>query len=114
MNPLLHFSDQTADENGYFMYADFWCAIHSREPTQVEYLVDWYFNKEFVMQYNSTIGNWTGHTQAGSITAALFNANKYDVQQRKGERELICVNNVDAIFNASQENMGEYSFLFTK
>ncbi|KAI9546107.1 hypothetical protein NQZ68_030694 [Dissostichus eleginoides] len=46
--------DGAAD--GYFMYADFWCAFYSRE--HVEYLIDWYFNEEFMMQYNSTVGGW--------------------------------------------------------
>uniref|UniRef100_A0A3Q2X558 Rano class II histocompatibility antigen, A beta chain-like n=1 Tax=Haplochromis burtoni TaxID=8153 RepID=A0A3Q2X558_HAPBU len=54
----------------------------------VEYLIDWYFNKEFTMQYNSTVGNWTGLTPAGLITASQFNEDKFDVEQRKAEKQL--------------------------
>ncbi|XP_033482302.2 rano class II histocompatibility antigen, A beta chain-like isoform X2 [Epinephelus lanceolatus] len=97
--------DCAADGNGYFMYADFWCAWSSAEPEQVEYLVDWYFNEEFTMQYNSTVGNWTGFTPAGLISASKFNEDKHDVLQRKLERQLICVNHIGLLMNATEENM---------
>lgn len=105
----LYLSDCAADANGYFMYADFCCAAHSRDPTQVEYLVDWFFNEEHMMQYNSTVGLWTGFTPAGLITAHQANENKGDLLQRKMERQRICVNNFDVLFTAIKENMGEYS-----
>ncbi|XP_030585956.1 rano class II histocompatibility antigen, A beta chain-like [Archocentrus centrarchus] len=101
--------DCSADGNGFFMFADFYCVMHSRERENVEYLIDWYFNKEFMMQYNSTVGTWTGFTPAGKITASQFNEDKFDVQQRKIEKQLICVNNVDVIFNGTEENMAEPS-----
>ncbi|XP_051804479.1 rano class II histocompatibility antigen, A beta chain-like [Acanthochromis polyacanthus] len=102
-------TDCSVDEDGYFMYADFWCSMHSREKEQVEYLIDWYFNKEFTMNYNSTIGNWTGLTPAGMITASAHNNNKGDLLQRKVERELICVENVELIYNVTEEYMAEPS-----
>ncbi|XP_035518333.1 rano class II histocompatibility antigen, A beta chain-like [Morone saxatilis] len=102
----LSVADCAADGDGYFMYADFWCAI---EQTQVEYLVDWYFNKEFTMQYNSTVGNWTGFTPAGFITASLLNEDKQDAIQRKVERQLICVDNVGILINTTEENIAEPS-----
>uniref|UniRef100_A0A3Q2X550 Rano class II histocompatibility antigen, A beta chain-like n=1 Tax=Haplochromis burtoni TaxID=8153 RepID=A0A3Q2X550_HAPBU len=102
---FLFLSDCSVDEDGYFMFADFCCVMHSRDPKTVEYLIDWYFNKEFTMQYNSTVGNWTGLTPAGLITASQFNEDKFDVEQRKAEKQLTCVNNVDAVFNAVQENI---------
>ncbi|XP_054472636.1 HLA class II histocompatibility antigen, DQ beta 1 chain-like isoform X2 [Anoplopoma fimbria] len=98
-----------ADGNGYFMYADFWCAVRSREREQVEYLVDWYFNKEYMMQYNSTVGNWTGFTPAGFISASIFNEDKRDLLQRKVERQLICVDNVRLVLNITEESMVEPS-----
>lgn len=91
------------------MYADFWCNMQTARPQQVEYLVDWYFNKEFTMQYNSTVGKWTGFTAAGLVSAAVFNGNHFDVLQRKEERRLICVDNVGHALNATEDNMGEYS-----
>uniref|UniRef100_A0AAQ4P069 Ig-like domain-containing protein n=1 Tax=Gasterosteus aculeatus aculeatus TaxID=481459 RepID=A0AAQ4P069_GASAC len=77
---------RATDGHGYFMYADFWCNMQTARPQQVEYLVDWYFNKEFTMQYNSTVGKWTGFTAAGLVSAAVFNGNHFDVLQRKEER----------------------------
>uniref|UniRef100_A0A3B4ZKU9 MHC class II beta chain N-terminal domain-containing protein n=1 Tax=Stegastes partitus TaxID=144197 RepID=A0A3B4ZKU9_9TELE len=90
--------------NGYFMYTDHRCSMHSRDKEQVEYLVDWYFNKEFTMQYNSTVGKWTGFTPAGVITALEQNV-KQDFLQRIVERDLICVNNVELIYNITEEYM---------
>ncbi|XP_075951976.1 rano class II histocompatibility antigen, A beta chain-like isoform X1 [Anarhichas minor] len=101
--------DCAANGNGYFMHADFWCSVHSRDGQQVEYLIDWYFNKEYMMQYNSTVGNWTGFTPAGLITASNFNENQDDVLQRIVERQLVCVNNVGVVLNVTEENMAEPS-----
>uniref|UniRef100_A0A3P8P188 Ig-like domain-containing protein n=1 Tax=Astatotilapia calliptera TaxID=8154 RepID=A0A3P8P188_ASTCA len=106
---FLFLSDCSVVEDGYFMFADFCCVMHSRDPKTVEYLIDWYFNKEFTMQYNSTVGKWTGLTPAGLITASQFNEDKFDVEQRKAEKQLTCVNNVDAVFNAVQENIDHTS-----
>uniref|UniRef100_A0A3B4FVS7 Rano class II histocompatibility antigen, A beta chain-like n=1 Tax=Pundamilia nyererei TaxID=303518 RepID=A0A3B4FVS7_9CICH len=78
-NLFFSFLDCSINEDGYFMFADFWCAVHSRDPKTVEYLIDWYFNKEFTMQYNSTVGNWTGLTPAGLITASRFNEDSADI-----------------------------------
>ncbi|XP_049895391.1 rano class II histocompatibility antigen, A beta chain-like isoform X4 [Epinephelus moara] len=106
--------DCAADGNGYFMYADFWCAWSSAEPEQVEYLIDWYFNEEFTMRYNSTVGNWTGFTPAGLISALKFNEDKHDVLQRKLERQLICVNHIGLLMNATEENMAEPNITLTE
>ncbi|XP_026204191.1 SLA class II histocompatibility antigen, DQ haplotype C beta chain-like [Anabas testudineus] len=101
--------ETSADENGYFMYSDFWCALYPGEEQLVEYLIDWYFNKEFTMQYNSTVGKWTGFTPGGLITASSWNEDQHDVLQRKLEKQLICVNNVGLALNATKENMAEPS-----
>uniref|UniRef100_A0AAQ4QG01 Ig-like domain-containing protein n=1 Tax=Gasterosteus aculeatus aculeatus TaxID=481459 RepID=A0AAQ4QG01_GASAC len=82
---------RATDGHGYFMYADFWCNMQTARPQQVEYLVDWYFNKEFTMQYNSTVGKWTGFTAAGLVSAAVFNGNHFDEQIIKSnEHCIIC------------------------
>ncbi|KAL3978519.1 myosin III [Sarotherodon galilaeus] len=105
---FLFLSDCSVDEDGYFMFADFCCVMHSRDPKTVEYLIDWYFNKEFTMQYNSTVGKWTGLTPAGLITASQFNEDKFDVDQRKAEKQLTCVNNVDAVFNGEGDHTSSH------
>lgn len=61
------------------------------------------------MQYNSTVGHWTGLTPAGVILAKLSNANKNDLIRRKLERLLICVENVDLLFKIPEENVVEPS-----
>ncbi|XP_059185975.1 rano class II histocompatibility antigen, A beta chain-like [Centropristis striata] len=99
--------DCAADGDGYFMYIDFWCSLSSREPQQVEYLVDWYVNREFMMQFNSTVGNWTGFTPAGLMYAPQLNIDEKEHLQRELERKLICVDHVGLIFNASEINMAE-------
>ncbi|XP_072237579.1 rano class II histocompatibility antigen, A beta chain-like [Leuresthes tenuis] len=101
--------DCSFDRNGYFMFADFWCAAPSRNPEEVVYLVDWYFNQQLTMQYNSTVGKWTGFTPGGFITAHAFNKDEHDVLQRKLERQLICHNNVGLLYNETEENMAEPS-----
>ncbi|KAM8917268.1 HLA class II histocompatibility antigen, DQ beta 1 chain-like [Spinachia spinachia] len=98
-------SCSVVDGHGYFMYADFWCNVRPAGLRHVEYLVDWYFNREFMMQYNSTVGKWTGLTPAGRISATIFNQNPSDILQRKEERQLICVDNVGHVLNATEDNM---------
>ena len=71
----------------------------------MEYLIDRFFNEEFTMQYNSTVGNWTGFTPAGLILTLTFN--KEDLGGRMVERQLICVDHADWVLSATEENMGE-------
>ncbi|KAM9759299.1 rano class II histocompatibility antigen, A beta chain-like [Menidia menidia] len=101
--------DCSSDGGGYFMFADFWCAAPSRDPGEVVYLVDWYFGGELTMRYNSTAGNWTGLTAAGRLTAGAFNQDEHDVLQRRLEKMLICVDHVDQLYNATEENTAEPS-----
>ncbi|XP_020559086.1 rano class II histocompatibility antigen, A beta chain isoform X4 [Oryzias latipes] len=96
-------ADYSKDQHGYFMFSDFFCYIPSRNPKEVQYLIDWYFNMELTMQYNSSVGGWTGFTPAGLITAAKFNADKYDVVQRILERELVCQRSVEMVYNGTEE-----------
>ncbi|RVE72438.1 hypothetical protein OJAV_G00042430 [Oryzias javanicus] len=96
-------ADYSKDQHEYFMFSDFWCYIPSKNPEEVQYLIDWYFNMEFTMQYNSSAGRWTGFTPAGLITAAAFNADKHDVLQRLLERKLVCQKSVDMVYNATEE-----------
>ncbi|XP_049895390.1 rano class II histocompatibility antigen, A beta chain-like isoform X3 [Epinephelus moara] len=106
--------DCAADGKGYFIFTDNRCAWYTREPEQVEYLIDWHLNKEFTMQYNSTVGNWTGFTPAGLIFALMYNENIYDVKQRILERQVICVDNTDSLLNAVEENMAEPNITLTE
>uniref|UniRef100_A0A3P9MPK1 Ig-like domain-containing protein n=1 Tax=Oryzias latipes TaxID=8090 RepID=A0A3P9MPK1_ORYLA len=96
-------ADYSKDQHGYFMFSDFFCYIPSRNPKEVQYLIDWYFNMELTMQYNSSVGGWTGFTPAGLITAAKFNADKHDVVQRILERELVCQRSVEMVYNGTEE-----------
>ncbi|XP_034388253.1 rano class II histocompatibility antigen, A beta chain-like isoform X3 [Cyclopterus lumpus] len=89
------------------MYSNFWCDVHSAERLQAEYLIDWYFNREHTMRYNSTVGHWTGLSRAGFITASHFNEDDHDVLQRKVERQLICVDHVDTLLKVIEENVVE-------
>uniref|UniRef100_A0A3P9MQ15 Ig-like domain-containing protein n=1 Tax=Oryzias latipes TaxID=8090 RepID=A0A3P9MQ15_ORYLA len=75
----------------------------TRVKTRTVYLIDWYFNMELTMQYNSSVGGWTGFTPAGLITAAKFNADKHDVVQRILERELVCQRSVEMVYNGTEE-----------
>ncbi|RVE72437.1 hypothetical protein OJAV_G00042420 [Oryzias javanicus] len=95
-------ADYSKDQHEYFMFSDFWCYIPSKNPEEVQYLIDWYFNMEFTMQYNSSAGRWTGFTPAGLITAAAFNADKHDVLQRLLERKLICQRSVEIIYEMTE------------
>ncbi|XP_020559089.1 boLa class II histocompatibility antigen, DQB*0101 beta chain isoform X7 [Oryzias latipes] len=95
-------ADYSKDQHGYFMFSDFLCYLPSRNPKEVQYLIDWYFNMELTMQYNSSVGGWTGFTPAGLITAAKFNADKHDVVQRILERELVCQRSVEIIYETTE------------
>nr|XP_033482303.1 rano class II histocompatibility antigen, A beta chain-like [Epinephelus lanceolatus] len=106
--------DCAADGKGYFISLDYRCTWYTREPEQVEFLIDWYFNEEFTMRYNSTVGNWTGFTPAGLIFASMYKENIYEVQQKILERQLICVDNTDLLLNAVEENMAEPNITLTE
>ncbi|KAM4613448.1 rano class II histocompatibility antigen, A beta chain-like [Polymixia lowei] len=104
---IICFSLCVVDGRDYFMSADLWCEISSRVPEDAVYLIDWHFNQDLTMRYNSTRGQWTGLTPGGTITASWLNEDPDDVLQRKLELRLICINNVAAVVNATELNIAE-------
>uniref|UniRef100_A0A8C7ZFR0 Ig-like domain-containing protein n=1 Tax=Oryzias sinensis TaxID=183150 RepID=A0A8C7ZFR0_9TELE len=73
MFQLFCLSDYSKDQHGYFMFTDFFCYIPSRNPKEVQYLIDWYFNMELTMQYNSSVGGWTGlSNKDGKISENIY------------------------------------------
>uniref|UniRef100_A0A3Q2CZX9 Ig-like domain-containing protein n=1 Tax=Cyprinodon variegatus TaxID=28743 RepID=A0A3Q2CZX9_CYPVA len=63
----------------------------------IEYIVVTSFNKQSLMQYNSTRGYWIGFTNYSIMTSYNWNKDPLDHLLRKMEKKLLCYDNINFI-----------------
>uniref|UniRef100_A0A3B1JKI3 Ig-like domain-containing protein n=1 Tax=Astyanax mexicanus TaxID=7994 RepID=A0A3B1JKI3_ASTMX len=78
--------------DGYDFYTETEC-VFSEALTDVEYIATWYFNKDPVLRFNSTVGKFVGFTELGVKNADAWNKGPY-LQQYKAKRDAYCTNNI--------------------
>uniref|UniRef100_A0A3B4A122 Ig-like domain-containing protein n=1 Tax=Periophthalmus magnuspinnatus TaxID=409849 RepID=A0A3B4A122_9GOBI len=67
------------------------CTYTDSEQTTFEYEIRYTYNKNLLMQYNSTQGNWKGFTEFGVDRARMYNVDPEDAKLRKIE-QMIFIN----------------------
>lgn len=73
------------------------CTFKGPHFEKTEYILTSIFNKNLMMEYNSTRGNWTGFTAYSIETAKWWNSDPFDALTRKIERKLLCTDTSDLI-----------------
>ncbi|KAL7884019.1 hypothetical protein AOLI_G00067890 [Acnodon oligacanthus] len=81
---------QRAD--GYNAYRVVDCISWS-DLSDLEYIDTFYFNKDPIIQFNSTVGKFVGFTEFGVKNAEYWNSGAY-LQQERGELERYCKPNL--------------------
>uniref|UniRef100_A0A669BGI5 Class II histocompatibility antigen, B-L beta chain n=1 Tax=Oreochromis niloticus TaxID=8128 RepID=A0A669BGI5_ORENI len=89
------FSPVLTDED--FYQARACCTFKGPHFEETEYILTSFFNKNLMMEYNSTRGNWTGFTAYSIEAAKWWNSDPLDAITRKIERKLLCTDTLDAI-----------------
>uniref|UniRef100_A0A3Q4HH99 Ig-like domain-containing protein n=1 Tax=Neolamprologus brichardi TaxID=32507 RepID=A0A3Q4HH99_NEOBR len=64
------------------------CTFKGPHFEKTEYILTSIFNKNLMMEYNSTRGNWTGFTAYSIEAAKWWNSDPFDALTRKIERKL--------------------------
>uniref|UniRef100_A0A3B4FSU6 Class II histocompatibility antigen, B-L beta chain-like n=1 Tax=Pundamilia nyererei TaxID=303518 RepID=A0A3B4FSU6_9CICH len=65
------------------------CTFKGPHFEKTEYILTSIFNKNLMMEYNSTRGNWTGFTAYSIEAAKWWNSDPFDALTRKIERKLL-------------------------
>uniref|UniRef100_A0A3Q4HVB7 Ig-like domain-containing protein n=1 Tax=Neolamprologus brichardi TaxID=32507 RepID=A0A3Q4HVB7_NEOBR len=73
------------------------CTFKGPHFEKTEYILTSIFNKNLMMEYNSTRGNWTGFTAYSIEAAKWWNSDPFDALTRKIERKLLCMDTSDLI-----------------
>ncbi|XP_041862811.1 rano class II histocompatibility antigen, A beta chain-like [Melanotaenia boesemani] len=89
------FSPVFTDEDYYQVRAC--CSYKGPHFEDIEYTIISSFNKNKMMEYNSTRGNWTGFTPYSIAASRHWNGDPYDALERKFEIKLLCEDNVHYI-----------------
>ncbi|XP_015250284.1 PREDICTED: rano class II histocompatibility antigen, A beta chain-like [Cyprinodon variegatus] len=89
-------------ENPVFSHEDFYqvracCAFNGPNFNNIEYTIMTSFNKQNMMQYNSTRGNWIGFTQYSHDNSYYWNKDPADALQRVLQKKLLCYDNLHHI-----------------
>ncbi|KAL6456327.1 hypothetical protein MHYP_G00348700 [Metynnis hypsauchen] len=80
--------------DGYNWYQVLDCISSSSDLSDVEYISTYYFNKDPVLRFNSTVGEFVGYTELGVKNAENFNKGA-EVQQARAELERYCKPNLN-------------------
>ncbi|KAI4892191.1 hypothetical protein NFI96_029332 [Prochilodus magdalenae] len=72
--------------DGYFSYRVTECITSSSALTDMEFIDTYYFNKDPVVQFNSSVGVYVGFSEFGQRNAELWNNNSTSLQD---EREMV-------------------------
>ncbi|KAL7884022.1 hypothetical protein AOLI_G00067920 [Acnodon oligacanthus] len=87
---------------GYFMCRTDECITSSPDLSDVEYIYTNYFNKETLVQFNSTVGEFVGFTEFGKKVAKGWNDSPF-LQQLQGELDRYCKPNLQLDYAAILE-----------
>ncbi|KAL6456314.1 hypothetical protein MHYP_G00348570 [Metynnis hypsauchen] len=88
----------TIRTDGYFWYVTDECITSSSDLTDAEYIMTHYFNKDPVLRFNSTVGEFVGFTALGVKNAENWNKDATYLQEMRGERDRYCKNNLPINF----------------
>ncbi|KAL7827125.1 hypothetical protein SRHO_G00328430 [Serrasalmus rhombeus] len=83
--------------DGYDWYQVLNCAFSSSDLSDLEFIDTFYFNKDPVIQFNSTVGKFVGFTEFGVHNAERWNKGPF-LQQERAELERYCKPNVKLDF----------------
>nr|WMI32574.1 MHC class II antigen beta chain [Gymnocypris przewalskii] len=80
----------TGAADGYYHSTWSRCIHSSRELSDMVYIDNYIFNKDVVVQFNSTVGEYVGYTELGVKSAQSWNSDPNILQQERAEVERFC------------------------
>ncbi|KAL6456329.1 hypothetical protein MHYP_G00348720 [Metynnis hypsauchen] len=83
--------------DGYDSYQVLDCIFSSSDLSDLEYIDTFYFNKDPVIRFNSTVGKFVGFTEFGVYNAERWNKGPF-LQQERAELDRYCKPNVKLDF----------------
>ncbi|XP_051758318.1 H-2 class II histocompatibility antigen, E-S beta chain [Ctenopharyngodon idella] len=90
---ILMLSAFTGAANGYYNSVWYRCIHSSRDLSDMVFIVDGIFNKDVLIQFNSTVGKFVGYTDLGVHNAELYNKDPNILNQWRGEKDRYCTHN---------------------
>uniref|UniRef100_A0A3B4C328 Ig-like domain-containing protein n=2 Tax=Pygocentrus nattereri TaxID=42514 RepID=A0A3B4C328_PYGNA len=99
---LLTLSIRTDIVAGYFMCRTDECITSSSDLFDAEYKYTLYFNKDTLVEFNSSVGTFIGFTEFGKKVADKWNKSPF-LQQLQGEVDRYCKPNLQVFYSAVLE-----------
>ncbi|KAL1269513.1 hypothetical protein QQF64_031802 [Cirrhinus molitorella] len=92
---MLMLSAFTGAANGYYFSRWNKCIHSSRDLSDMVYIDNYIFNKDIVIEYNSTVGKFVGYTELGVHNAQIWNNDPSQLQGMKSQLEVYCPHNAE-------------------
>uniref|UniRef100_A0A3B5LB50 Ig-like domain-containing protein n=1 Tax=Xiphophorus couchianus TaxID=32473 RepID=A0A3B5LB50_9TELE len=104
---FLYFSNSPIQPH---IYEDFYqvkacCSFNGPNFDKIEYILTASFNKQKMLEYNSTRGNWIGFTDYSIVASTFWNKDPLDRLERAMEIKLMCFDNRAFIQTISKRNL---------
>ncbi|XP_043102145.1 H-2 class II histocompatibility antigen, E-S beta chain-like [Puntigrus tetrazona] len=90
---ILMLSAFTGAADGYYHSSWAECIYSSPDLSDMVYIDNYIFNKDIVVQFNSTVGEYVGYTELGVKSARAWNSDGNILQQERAEVERFCKHN---------------------
>ncbi len=84
------------------------CIHSSRDLTDMVFVDNYIFNKDVVVQFNSTVGEYVGYTELGVKSAQSWNSDTIGLQQERAQVETYCKHNADIRQSAIADKTGQW------
>ena len=84
------------------------CDFNSTELKDIEYIRSYYFNKDMIVTFSSSVGKYVGYTEFGVKQAAAWNNNPSQLAQMRAQKETYCMNHVGLYTQNALTKSGEF------
>ncbi|XP_029932307.1 H-2 class II histocompatibility antigen, E-S beta chain-like isoform X2 [Myripristis murdjan] len=93
---LLFLSLNAAD--GFKQYTLDRCVFNSSELKDIEYFRSYYYNKDEIIRFSSSVGEYVGYTVFGVKSAENWNKDTAGLAAMKAQREGVCKPNIEVLY----------------
>uniref|UniRef100_A0A667Z104 Ig-like domain-containing protein n=1 Tax=Myripristis murdjan TaxID=586833 RepID=A0A667Z104_9TELE len=80
--------------DGFKNYVVVRCVFNSTELKDIELIVSFYYNKDEIVRFSSSVGEFVGYNELGVNTAEYWNNNPAELAKMRAGKEIYCKHNI--------------------
>ncbi|XP_029975828.1 H-2 class II histocompatibility antigen, E-S beta chain-like isoform X5 [Salarias fasciatus] len=95
--------------DGFMHSMQYQCVFNSSELQDIEYINSYFYNKQELLRFSSSLGKYVGYTELGVKQAEHFNNDPSLLARRRRDKEGFCKHNIDLFYrNVLSKSVAPY------